>query len=186
MPHKERYIMIHHVYKDIKHKHTESTKNETTLATTNIGDTYSCDRNTHVHACTRTHAHMHTRMHAHTYTPTHTHAQTYTHACTHMHTHAHTYHTHTCIHIRTRTHTHTGGNYYMAILQAWQTLNSAWYVNQRKLTIFILLALKAGVRIRLLFFHSSPLDENTLSYILPLKRVTIMSRFSCTVNCKSN
>ena len=47
------------------------------------------------------------------------------------------------------------------------------------LTIFILLALKAGVRTRLLFFHSSPLDEDTPSYILPWTRVTIMPRFSC-------
>ena len=109
MPHKEWYKMIRHVYKDIKHKHTESTKNETTLATTNIGDTYSCDRNTQVHACTRTHAHMHTRTHAHTYTPTHTHAQTYTCMHTHAHTCTHLSHTHTCIHIRTRTHTHTQG-----------------------------------------------------------------------------
>ena len=135
-----------------------------------------------VHAYTCTHAHTHARTHIHTNTHTCTNIHMHAHTCTHMHTPI----THTRAYTYAHAHTHTGENYYMAILQAWQTLNSAWYVNQRKLTIFILLALKAGVRIRLLFFHSSPLDENTLSYILPLKRVTIMSRFSCKVNCKSN
>ena len=47
------------------------------------------------------------------------------------------------------------------------------------LTIFILLALKAGVRMCLLFFHSSPLEENTLSYTLPSTRVTRGPRCIC-------
>ena len=97
----------------------------------------------------------HTNTDTHTHTHTQTHRYTNTHTQTHTHTHNHT-HTHACTHARTHPHMHA-----------------------HKLTIFILLALKAGVRTRLLFFHSSPLDEDTPSYILPWTRVTIMPRFSC-------
>ena len=46
------------------------------------------------------------------------------------------------------------------------------YITVQKLANFILWALKAGVRARLFFLHSSPLVANMTSYILPSRWVT--------------
>lgn len=107
----------------------------------------------------------HTPYTTHTYTP---HKYTHTPHTTHIYTHIqHTHGRYSCIWSPNSS------------LQTWLTLK---FLVVWKPTSFILLALKAGVRTCLLFFHLSPLDENTPSYTLPSIWVTKMPRCFCKGN----